>query len=167
MAPTLQVIGFKKSGKTTTVNDFLTCCRQLQLTTSVLKHDEHQSQMDQAHTDTARFSDNGAQQVILATATGVFQHEQVATPPTPQRLRQLVQPDNDLCLMEGFKTADYPKIVLLRPQDRPADFGELTHVLAWASLWPLNRPQVLDWQNAATRQHWFQHYWQQLIHFRK
>ena len=162
MAPTLQIIGFKKSGKTTTVNDFLTCCQQLQLTTSVLKHDEHESQMDQANTDTARFSDHGAQQVILATATGVFQHEQVATPPTPQRLRQLVRPNNDLCLMEGFKTADYPKIVLLRPQDQPADFGALTHVLAWASLWPLNQTTVLDWQTPAARQHWFQHYWQHL-----
>lgn len=162
MAPTLQIIGFKKSGKTTTINDFLTCCQQLHLTTSVLKHDQHQSQMDQANTDTARFSDNGAQQVILATATGIFQHEQVPIPPSPQQLRQLVRPENDFCLMEGFKTAQYPKIVLLRPQDRPADFGHLTNVLAWASLWPLNRPTSLDWQQPATRQRWFQQYWQQL-----
>lgn len=157
MAITLQVIGFKKCGKTTVLTDFLLVAQELQLKTAILKHNAHNdANLDQEKTDTHRFQDTGASQIILRSDHEVYVRKQ--QPPEvslPQLITEYTDTDTQLVLVEGFKTADYPKLVLLRPEDQLADF-HATQIQFQASLYPeMTNAVISDFSTAANRQNWF------------
>ncbi|MFC6170903.1 molybdopterin-guanine dinucleotide biosynthesis protein B [Loigolactobacillus jiayinensis] len=160
MVTPLQVVGFKKSGKTTTVNDFLVILKQRQHAVFVLKHDVHRGQMDQPGTDTSRFTAAGTQTVLLATDQAVMLQQQVTQPPTAAQLIATYAQPGQFCLLEGFKKAAYPKIVLVRPGERPSDFDHLSHIMAYASLHAPEFNDCLDFGTTAARQAWFTTYLQ-------
>lgn len=157
MATTLQVIGFKKCGKTTVLTDFLLTAQNQRLKTAILKHNAHNdADLDQNYTDTARFNRTGVAQVILRSDHEVFVRKQ--RPPQvdlPNLIQTYTDADTQLILVEGFKSADYPKLVLLRPEDHLTDF-QVTQVQYQATLWPaLSNSHVLDFSTAEKRQAWF------------
>ncbi|MFD1319133.1 molybdopterin-guanine dinucleotide biosynthesis protein B [Loigolactobacillus zhaoyuanensis] len=160
MVAPLQVVGFKKSGKTTTINDFLTILKQLNVPVCVLKHDAHRAQMDQPGTDTATFATSGAQTVLLATNQAVMVRQQVPQLPNAAQLIATYAKPEQFCLLEGFKTAAYPKLVLVHSGERPSNFAKLTQVVAYASLTPPEFSGCLDFSTAALRQAWFTAYLQ-------
>ncbi|MFD0896907.1 molybdopterin-guanine dinucleotide biosynthesis protein B [Loigolactobacillus binensis] len=162
MVAPLQVVGFKKSGKTTTLRDFLAVLQQRKQPVCVLKHDAHHAQMDQLGTDTAAFSAAGAQTVLLATDQAVMVHQQLPQLPSAQQLIATYAQPGQFCLLEGFKTAAYPKLILLRPGERPADFATLTQISAYASLHTPEFSGCLDFRTAAQRQAWFTAYLQKV-----
>ena len=134
MALTFQIIGYKKSGKTLITTELIKLLTGHQLHVSVLKHDAHTSTMDIAGTDTAVFSQAGAQDVILQSANGTFYHQTTARPVTVTKLIAQLPASTDVILLEGFKQACYPKLVLLRPGDHAVDFQQFTNIQAFASL---------------------------------
>lgn len=157
MATTLQVIGFKKCGKTTVLTDFLLAAQAQYLKTAILKHNAHNdANLDQNYTDTARFNRTGVAQVILRSDHEVFVRKQ--RPPKvdlPSLIQTYTDADTQLILVEGFKSAHYPKLVLLRPEDQRTDF-QATQIQYQATLWPeLSNTQVLDFSTAEKRQAWF------------
>lgn len=160
MVAPLQVVGFKKSGKTTTINDFLAVLKRQHQPVCVLKHDAHNAQMDQAGTDTARFTAAGAQTVLLATDQATMVQQQITQPPTAAQLIAAYAQPEQFCLLEGFKAAAYPKLVLVRPGEWPTDFKQLSHITAYASLHTPEFSACLDFSTSAQRQAWFTTYLQ-------
>lgn len=156
MALTLQIVGYKKTGKTTTVTDFLQVAQQLGLKTAVLKHDTHQADLDAQETDTARFKTAGAPEIILQSPDEVFvrKRQPKSQQSAESLIAQYVSPDIELILIEGFKQADFPKVGLLQPDATPADL-RLTHVQTYASLWPTRKQAVADFTTSSNRQAWF------------
>ena len=133
MVVALQIIGHKKAGKTTVMTALIRACRQLGLTVSAIKHDAHQAQMDHAGTDSDQMSKAGAAEVILTSKQGTFLHL-----PDQRSLTELQQwqVPADILLVEGYKQAPLPKLVLLQRQETAADWVKIDSVLAFASLTP-------------------------------
>lgn len=134
MAVTLQIIGYKKSGKTTVTAALTQALHTKGLRVSVIKHDAHDAAMDVAGTDTARFAASGADSVILQSANGLFYHQSQPQDVSAPALIDWLPDDVDVILIEGFKPAPYPKLVLLRPEDHLADFAKFSNVIQTASL---------------------------------
>lgn len=120
----LQVVGFKNSGKTTLLSRFLEMAAAAQKQVSTIKHHGHGGalEMPDAETDSMRFFGAGAAS-SLAYGNGAVQlhlrqeHENV------EKLIDLsLFAEPDLILIEGFKEADFPKVVIARSSD---DWNEL------------------------------------------
>lgn len=151
MALTFQIIGYKKSGKTLITTALVRQLSAQQLRVGVLKHDAHTSSMDVPGTDTARFSDAGAQAVLLQSANGTFYHQTTPQMPPVSALIAQLPATTDVILLEGFKQADYPKLVLLRPEDHATDFAAYPNIQVFASLTAhpdatlIGAPAICDW----------------------
>ena len=125
MAITLQIIGKKKSGKTTTMLNFIEQAANMGLEVAAFKHTHNSVSMDVEGTDTYRFSQAGANQVGMQNQRGFFWHEQRPMDQVvelEQEIEDFVGPSTDLILIEGFKSASFPKLLLLRPEDQRGDF---------------------------------------------
>lgn len=159
MVTPLQIIGHKNSGKTTVIEDFLTLLKQRQQSVCVLKHDPHQAQMDHPGTDTDKFTTAGAQTAVLVTNQAVMSHQKTLQAPQAKTLVQTYAKPGQFCLLEGFKTAPYPKVVLLRPGETAAVFAGIKQIIAFTSLYPQAVPQnCIDFSTTLKRQVWLQRY---------
>lgn len=159
---TLQIIGKKKSGKTTTMINFIQASQQLGLKTAAFKHTHHSVAMDVAGTDTARFSEAGADQVGMQQDGGFFWHE-VRQPEKKvllaTEINDFVRPQTDLVLIEGFKWEKYPKLLLLRPQDEVADFSKFGPFDYVGTIFPENRgAKLIDLTSKEKSQTWFENW---------
>lgn len=149
MVTTLQIIGHKKSGKTLITEALTKKLTEANLNICVLKH-AHKAQMDIPGTDSDRFSVAGAKQVILTTPTGFFYHKKGQDPSLVDLINNLPEKP-DIVLAEGFKTAPYPKLLLLKKDERLADFTKVKNIIQTASIncdvdLNLNSPtKVVNW----------------------
>lgn len=119
--PILQIVGYKNAGKTTLLCGLVERLTAAGLLVGTVKHDAHAHALDREHTDSWRHRDSGALVTAFASAaeTAILHRRpapldalitQVCAVASPSRL--------DLILVEGFKEAAYPKLVLLRgPED--------------------------------------------------
>lgn len=139
MVTSLQIIGKKKSGKTTTTVDFIKSARESGLTVATFKHTHHTVSMDIEGTDTARFSQAGSQQVGMQNDAGFFWHEtreNGAEIALQNEIDDFVRPDTDLILIEGFKREKFPKLLLLREQDSLSDFSAYDQIEFVGTIFP-------------------------------
>lgn len=120
MAATLQIIGHKKSGKTLITTRLIQQLTAQGYQVAAIKHDAHHATMDTPHTDSARMSTAGANQVILQSEDEFFFHQQQQVPTLSQMVNFLAT-NNDIILIEGHKEAPYPKLLLLKPGENSRD----------------------------------------------
>ncbi|MGG1880565.1 molybdopterin-guanine dinucleotide biosynthesis protein B [Paenibacillus cisolokensis] len=115
----VQLCGYKNSGKTTLLAAVIRQLKARGVRLAVIKHDAHQFEMDHPGTDTDRFREAGADAVAITSPGRTAVLMEAETP-----LETLIGAfrDVDLVLVEGFKQAAYPKLVLLRDE---ADAGLL------------------------------------------
>lgn len=107
----LQIVGYKNSGKTTLLCKLVAHFSSLGWKVATLKHDAHAFEMDRPHTDTWKHRQAGA------WLTGITSPGETAwlREGETQLEAMLVEAHGaDLILVEGFKHAPYPKLVLLR-----------------------------------------------------
>jgi molybdopterin-guanine dinucleotide biosynthesis protein B len=104
----LQVIGGKKSGKTTTVRDFIRVASGLGLKVAAMKR-AHEAVFDTPETDSYRFSEAGAVQVGLVVPGEFLWHEKREI-----GLAELVErTDADVLFVEGFRgETGYERLVM-------------------------------------------------------
>lgn len=126
----LQIVGFKNSGKTTLLTRFMEMALKSHKQVSTIKHHGHGGdlEMPSPDTDSMNFFKKGAAS-SLAYGNGVVQlHLQTKQDNLQKiiRLSQLAEPD--LILIEGFKKADFPKVVLVRSADDWQELQELTNI---------------------------------------
>lgn len=130
----IQVIGHKDSGKTTLI------CRLVRhLTTEgfrvgTIKHDAHRFEIDHEGKDTWKHRMAGAETVAITSQEQTAVMRKRYTP-----LDELISDmrDLDLILVEGFKAAPHPKIVLIRTTDDLSLLERADHIMAVVSWIPL------------------------------
>lgn len=133
MVVTFQIVGHKKSGKTTLTNDFLKVAPQLNQQISVVKHTHGPVDIPN-NTDTGKFYEN-SNDVLLLNDTQTIHYQRNLQQPAEYQIRHMQQTTSaDFLIIEGLKELDYPKIVLLKKDETPADFGEVTNIRYFVSI---------------------------------
>ncbi len=117
--PVLTFVGKSGTGKTTFLERLIPALKGRGLRLAVVKHDAHQIEMDRPGKDTWRFSQAGADAVIISSAA---QAALIEHPARELTLNQVISrlPEADLILTEGYKSERNPKIELHRKElNRP------------------------------------------------
>lgn len=130
----IQVVGYKNSGKTTLIGALLQHWSTQGKKIAVIKHDAHEFQMDHAGTDTYAHTQAGAAAIAISSATRTAIIEQ-HTSSLDELISRFVS-GYDLILVEGFKQAHYPKIVIVADEQGISLVHELVKVK-----WVYNRYQ--------------------------
>ncbi|MEK3882038.1 molybdopterin-guanine dinucleotide biosynthesis protein B [Paenibacillus sp. PL2-23] len=129
----VQFVGYKNTGKTTWVCRMTELFKQAGYGVGTIKHDAHEFQMDTPGTDTWQHQAAGADMTAITSAsrTAMLIHK-------PQPLDALIDAmadSVDVILVEGFKTAPYPKLVCAREASQLSLLETAAHPLALIC-WP-------------------------------
>ncbi|MCR5733807.1 MAG: cyclic pyranopterin monophosphate synthase MoaC [Lachnospiraceae bacterium] len=104
----LGIAGFSGSGKTTFIENLLPLLKERGLKVMVIKHDVHGFCIDHEGKDTKRFSDSGADRVMISSEKSGFARIDEEYKSLDEMLA--MADDMDLVLVEGYKDADIPKL---------------------------------------------------------
>lgn len=125
----LQVVGYKNSGKTTLMQHIVKQAKALGLAVATVKHHGHQGEdiaLQEANVDHMKHFNAGADQSIVQGND----YQQTVTRSMKQNLSEIINQsvtiDCQLILVEGFKQAAYPKIIVAR---EAADMEELSQLI--------------------------------------
>lgn len=136
----LQIVGYKNAGKTTTATAAIAHLNRLGYTVGAIKHDAHDFEPDVPGTDSWRHREAGAAMTAITSPSCT-----AWTMERPSELDELlaVMRDNgvEAAIVEGFKTAPYPKLVLLR-DEADIELLSLTSIVAVAVREPNERLRV-------------------------
>ncbi|MEK3823784.1 molybdopterin-guanine dinucleotide biosynthesis protein B [Paenibacillus sp. FSL K6-1558] len=108
----IQVVGYKNTGKTTMTATLISGLASKGLKVAAFKHDGHDHfEMDQEGTDSYQFGRAGAAAVVVMSQKRTAVIKQHNT-----RLDDMLSQfsDYDWIVIEGFKDAPYPKLVMVR-----------------------------------------------------
>ncbi|MFO8111196.1 MAG: molybdopterin-guanine dinucleotide biosynthesis protein B [Desulfosalsimonadaceae bacterium] len=107
------IAGFSNSGKTTLLEKLIREMTRRGLHVGTIKHDVHGFEMDRKGKDTWRHKQAGASTTIISSPRQIGMVKDVDHDHDPLELAALM-PDIDLILLEGYKSADIPKIEIFR-----------------------------------------------------
>ena len=109
--PVIGIVGWKKAGKTTLVENLIAEFTRRGLTVASVKHAHHTFQIDDADTDSARHRRAGAAQVAIVSGSRWAIVTELGDTPEPDLpgVLQKLEPC-DLIIVEGYKSATIPKI---------------------------------------------------------
>lgn len=147
------------AGKTTLITQLIPALAAHQVRTSVIKHAHHRFDIDHPGKDSYQIREAGAAQTLVASNLRwalMTERQHTADKDTELDLAELLkQMDKryaDLILVEGFKSADIPKIEVFRAaMDLPLLTPNDPNIIAVASDTALNvSVPVLDLNNIAT-----------------
>ncbi|MEO2202717.1 molybdopterin-guanine dinucleotide biosynthesis protein B [Paenibacillus pabuli] len=132
--PIVQIVGYKNTGKSTLTAALTRYLSSVGLRVAVIKHDGHDHfQMDHEGTDSYRFNQAGASAVVVMSEkrTAIIEQQ-------PTRLETMLTrlSDYDWILIEGYKEAAYPKLVMIREEQHIAILEKLKGVMAVVSWFP-------------------------------
>lgn len=125
--PVLQIIGYKNSGKTTLSCKLIAALSAKGIRVGSAKHDAHSFKLDDPDTDSWKHLASGAKETVLTSqeATRIMRKSAVSLSEIAEQMYGRV----DLIIAEGFKTANYPKIALIRQQEDAENLlSEASHV---------------------------------------
>jgi molybdopterin-guanine dinucleotide biosynthesis protein B len=134
--PVIGIAGWKKSGKTTLTVRLIEEFTGRGFKVASIKHAHHEFQIDDQETDSARHRRAGAGEVVVVGGKRwAMVHELVDEPePNLEEIFRWLSPC-DLVIVEGYKTANIPKIEARRSaqQDRRPLAPDDATVIAVAS----------------------------------
>lgn len=117
MAPVIVSISAKSgTGKTTLVVKLIAELKQRGYRVGVVKHNAHDFDIDHEGKDSWRFTQAGADTMLLTCGEKlaiVKRHAEYGEPPVEESIRRYVD-DVDIVLTEGFKKNAFPKIEVHR-----------------------------------------------------
>ena len=146
--PAVAFVARSGTGKTTLVESLIGEIRARGFRVGALKHDAHRFEIDRPGKDSARFTEAGAEVMVVVSDDTVAMVQKPAQPPKLDKLLRLWFNEMDLVLVEGYKTSDLPKIEVHRAAlGKPLLCrGERIdpHLLAVASDNPAAFPAELD-----------------------
>lgn len=147
MAITFQIIGHKKSGKTTLLQEFLREGSQYKI--SVVKH-THLPIDIPATNDTGKFFQYSDDVLLLNDEQTI--HYQRNLPTTElDKIQELQTASFDFIIIEGIKELDFPKIALLKPDESPESFSDVTNIKCFVTIQGNRSDNVIDIENLDTR----------------
>jgi molybdopterin-guanine dinucleotide biosynthesis protein B len=100
-------------GKTTLIEGLIKTFKQKNYSVGVLKHDAHKFEIDKKGKDSYRFSEAGADNVIISSAEKLAMIKTVEEELDLQNIIKYFE-DLDIILIEGFRNNNYPKIEVHR-----------------------------------------------------
>lgn len=123
----VQVVGYKKTGKTTLVCRLVEHFSSIGLRVAVIKHDAHDFEPDVPGTDSWKHRHAGAHwtAVVSPGRTAFFEERGTELEELLLRMKEA-----DLILVEGFKRKAYPKLVLIQSEEHLSILDELESVMA-------------------------------------
>lgn len=129
-----QVVGYKNSGKTTVMSELIRYFFNLDVKVGSLKHHGHGGEPDAPkHTDSSLHFESGT---VMSGVQGENSTQFMMG--FPFKLDELIGMYRyfsiDLLMIEGYKQADYPKIVLLKSLEELVLLDELTNIIAVGSM---------------------------------
>ncbi|GAA5158688.1 molybdopterin-guanine dinucleotide biosynthesis protein B [Viridibacterium curvum] len=139
-APAFGFAGYSGSGKTTLIERLIPIFSGAGLQVSLIKHTHHGFDIDRPGKDSFRLREAGASQVMLAGEKrwALMTELRNLPQPTLAELKAQLAPC-DLVLVEGFKSADLPKIEVCRPSlGHPFVHSSFPGVVAVASNEPVD-----------------------------
>ncbi|WP_138752846.1 molybdopterin-guanine dinucleotide biosynthesis protein B [Paenibacillus sinopodophylli] len=128
----IQIVGYKNTGKTTMVCRLTEHFKYSGYKVGTIKRDAHDFQMDTPGTDTWKHQAAGAD-ITAITSTKRTAILKPHTESLDQLLAQMSEVD--IVLVEGFKDASYPKIIMVRTASDIDLLHQLDNPLA-AAFWP-------------------------------
>lgn len=115
--PIIGIAGWKKSGKTTLTVRLVEEFMRRGLKVATVKHAHHAFQIDDGETDSARHRRAGAQQVAVVSNRRWAVVKELEGEPEPSFEEVIAWLDPcDLIIVEGYKSAQMPKIEVRRLQ---------------------------------------------------
>ena len=126
----ISIIGEKKSGKTTLIEDLIMRLRDYG-SVGCIKHAQ-ELDLDESK-DTTRLFNAGAEVVIGSSEHATLKISKNKNKNKnlnlKEQLKDMADSGMDFVLVEGFKSSDLPKIALNPLPDRDGDDGEITNVV--------------------------------------
>ncbi|WP_299086754.1 molybdopterin-guanine dinucleotide biosynthesis protein B [uncultured Metabacillus sp.] len=119
MGKVLQVVGYQNSGKTTFVADYIKMAVEQGLKVGTIKHHGHPGAIDISDhkKDTGKHRQAGAYVSVVEGNGSVILTSEQASLSLVQLLSLYSQFQLDVIVVEGYKAAGYPKVVLIRSLD--------------------------------------------------
>lgn len=129
--PIYQIVGYKNTGKTTLMEEMIRYYSNLGMEVGTLKHHGHGGPLKVAeNTDSYRHTKSGSR---ISVAQGGH-NLQINVSPAEVELERLIHIytcfNVDILLIEGYKYADYPKIVLIKSEKEIPLLKKLTNIIA-------------------------------------
>ncbi|MDY0396066.1 molybdopterin-guanine dinucleotide biosynthesis protein B [Virgibacillus halophilus] len=127
----IQVVGYKNAGKTTLISELISCLTARNYRVATLKHHGHESSLQTVgNTDSTKHHQAGAFMAGVRSSSEFLMHIDGAQPLTMKQIMTIyAMMDIDILLLEGFKQAEYPKIVLLR-EETDKTLLQLSNIIA-------------------------------------
>ncbi len=121
--PVLGFAGYSGSGKTALIEKLIPVLRERGLRVAIVKHDGHEVDIDRPGKDSARFSEAGAEMVVLTSRqkTAVIEQRSLSLADALRFVH-----DVDLVLVEGYKHADITQVGIARQDGKEGFTAELT-----------------------------------------
>jgi len=112
--PAISFIARSGTGKTTLLTAVIRDLKQRGYRVGTIKHDAHHFDIDHPGKDSYRFTDAGADNMLITSSAKLALVKQYQQAPPIEELISVYFPDVDLVLVEGFKQQGLPKIELFR-----------------------------------------------------
>lgn len=155
---TLQIVGFKNSGKTTLIENWLEVLQQEDLDVSVIKHHGHEGALElpSAETDSMKYFHKGATSSVVV-GDGMVQFHNRRELDLNQLIELSMVANPDVILVEGFKREPLPKVVLVRSEEDWEILCSLQNIVLVVCLYEMvlhtnnkvinrhNQQQLNDW----------------------
>lgn len=128
----LQIVGMKNSGKTTLMNHAISFLKERGYSVAKIKHHGHigeEIELQSSDVDHMKHFAAGADQSIVQG----HHLQQTVTRKKKQSLREIIENsvtiDCSIILVEGFKEANYDKIIVYKNNDELRSLQGLSHVI--------------------------------------
>jgi len=131
----IQIVGYKKSGKTTLACELIRAFAAEGRRVGTLKHDAHQFEPEPSGTDTWKHREAGSSATAIVSPTRTAWVLERTTS-VEELVSQMETRELDDLIIEGFKSAPYPKVALIRDEG-DADLLGLSDVVAVALRKPI------------------------------
>lgn len=118
--PAVSFIAPSGTGKTTLVTKLIAELKKRGYKVGAIKHDAHKFDIDHPGKDSFRFTESGADSMLICSRNKLAFVKQNHAAPEIDELISTYFADVDIVLVEGFKDKGLPKIVVFREGYSPA-----------------------------------------------
>jgi molybdopterin-guanine dinucleotide biosynthesis protein B len=152
--PVIGFAAFSGAGKTTLLANIIPILVKNNLRPGLIKHSHHNFDIDKPGKDSYKLRSAGASPVLLVSKYRRAIISDFIEPREPRLIDQLNAIDKtqlDLILVEGFKSENFPKIEVHRPElKKPLLFPDDPSIIAIASSVKLKVPEYLQFLDLNT-----------------
>ncbi|SOB99840.1 molybdopterin-guanine dinucleotide biosynthesis protein B [Ureibacillus xyleni] len=127
----LQIVGFKKSGKTSLIQRWIQECRKQEMEVAVVKHHGHSNGLSIPNdsTDSMKFFVSGAVSAIVADEETIQIHQRKRHWTLEHLIAVAKNSEPQILFIEGYKEADYPKVAIIKTDKDWDSLKQLSNIM--------------------------------------